>query len=135
MQYKKAQVSIEYLVIMGFVVFVLIGILGASFLYTGTIKDKIKMDQVIYFSNKVISTAETVFYSGSPSKSTIFGYLPEGVKEIEIKENSLILTVQTNHGIAKMAFSSNVPISGNITQFQGLRKIKIEAKENQVEIS
>lgn len=132
---KRAQVSIEYLIIVGFVVAVLIGIISLAFFYSGTIKDRIKMTQINNFANKIISTSESVFYAGEPSKATISVYLPENVKEIEIIENSLVLTFQASSGLNKISFSSQVPISGSININPGLKKIQAVAEETQVVIS
>ncbi len=132
---KKAQVSIEYLIIVGFVVAVLIGILAIAFFYSGTIKDRIKMTQINNFANKIISTSESVFYAGEPSRATISAYLPENVKEIEIIENSLVLTFQASSGLNKVSFLSQVPISGAIDSNPGLKKIRAVAEETQVVIS
>lgn len=131
---KKGQASIEYLIIVGFVVFVLIVTLGIAFFYSGSIKDRIRFMDLSGCASKIISSSESVFYAGNPSKTTISCYLPDNIKEINITENSLIFSIQTNSGISKTAFSSNVPISGNIPTFSGSRKIIIQAQENTVSI-
>jgi uncharacterized protein (UPF0333 family) len=132
---KKAQISVEYLVIIGFVTFVVIAVLGLAFFYSNSIKDKIRINQINNFANKIISTSETVFYAGSPSQATISVYLPENVQEIIIEDNNLLISVYTSSGTNKISFSSNVPISGNINVFSGLGKIKITAQESSAEIT
>lgn len=127
---KKAQIGIEYLIIMSFVVIIVMLILGIALFYSGSIKDRIKITQVNNCANEIISESESVFYSGQPSKSTVSCYLPDNVKLIEVIENSLIFTIQTNSGITRTGFSSNVPISGNIPAFFGLRKIQLKAEQN-----
>jgi uncharacterized protein (UPF0333 family) len=130
----KGQVSIEYLIIVGFVTVVLIGILGVAFIYSGAIKDQIKMSQVNNYANKIISASESVYYSGSPSKTTLMLYLPEGVKLINITNNSLYLSVETSTGLNEMSFSSNVPINGNLIADSGIRKIQVMADTDKVVI-
>lgn len=130
---KKGQISIEYLIIVGFVTFIVIGILGVALFYSGSISDKMIMTQVENFANKIISSSESVFYAGEPSKATITAFLPKGVDSIEIDESEdvLIITVQTNSGINKILFSSNVHIIENgdapLSSSQGLKKIEIAA--------
>jgi len=134
---KSGQVSIEYLIIVGFVTFVVIGILGIALFYSGTIQDRIVITQVENFANKLVSSAESVFYAGEPSKATITVYLPEGVKSIVIDEDedSIIIEVQTSSGVNKILFSSNVPISGTIDNNYGLKKIMVEAVGDEVVIN
>lgn len=135
MKRNKAQVSIEYLIIVGFVTFVVMVIIGIALFYSGTIKDKIKENQINNFANKIISTAESVYYSGAPSKATISCYIPNSVKNIKIEEYDLIIEFSSSSGINKIAFSSRVPISGTLSTSQGLKKIKIEAQSDKVIIS
>ena len=89
------------------------------------------------FANKIISTAESVFYAGEPSRATITAYLPENVKEIEINEgeDSLVISMQLDSGLTKRAFQSSVPISGTITITQGLKRLVIIAGETEVSIN
>lgn len=132
---SKSQASIEYLIIIGFVTFILIGILGIALYYSGSIKDRIQSMQIGDCAGKIVESAESVYYSGYPSRTTITCSLPENVKSIDILENSLIITYGTSSGISKTAFTSNVPISGNITQFSGTRKIRITAEQSSASIA
>ncbi len=132
---RKAQVSFEYIVIMGFVTFVIIGILGVSLIYSNSIKDRIKIIQINNFGNKIVSSAESVFYSGEPSKITIKAYLPENVISIEILENTLFISFHLNSGLTKIGFSSEVQMVGSLTSSSGLKNIKIEAEDENVVIS
>ena len=137
---RNAQVSMEYLIIMGFVTTMIIIILGIALTYTGSIQDNIKVTQVNNFANKVISSAESVFYYGEPSKSTISAYLPEGVKEIQIvneiteSENAMFITISTSTGLNKIGFSSEVPINGTLTISPGIKRIEISADDEKANI-
>ncbi len=118
-----------------FTIFVVIAVISIAFFYSGTIKGKIKETQINNFANKIISTAESVYYSGSPSKATISCYLPEGVREIIITNSELIIKFGTSSGENIIGFSSRVPISGTLSSSQGLKKIQIEAQADNVVIS
>ena len=134
---KRGQTSIEYLLMVGFITFIIIGILGIAFFYSSSIKDRIKIIQMNNFANKIISTSESVFYAGEPSKATITAHLPDGVESISINEaeDLLIISLQTSSGTTTNAFSSNVPISGSLTSSSGLKKIEIRAEANNIVIS
>jgi len=132
---KRGQVSVEYLVVVGFVTMVVIGILGVAIVFSGTIRDRIRITQIDNFANKVISVSESVFYAGEPSKATVFGELPEGVTDIEISENSLIVSVSTDTGQNKLMYVSKVPMQGSISPGGGTKKVSVVANEDYVEIS
>ena len=139
MIYKRlrthAQISMEYIIILGFVMFVIIGILGVAFFYSGSIKDRVKVTQIGNFANKIVSSAESVYYYGEPSKATISVYLPDGVKDITITENSIFITTQLSSGLEKSAFSSKVPIEGDITTTSGIKNIVVNAVGNKTMIN
>lgn len=135
MHKKRAQIGMEYLMIVGFLTFVLIGTLGIAFYNSNTIRDLIRSRQVDSMTNKIISSAESVFYAGEPSKITIVSYIAEGISEINIIDNTIFVTFQTSSGTNKVSFPSNVPISGNLSSISGLRRITLEAKTSTVEIN
>ena len=136
---KRAQSSMEFLILMGFLTFVIIGILGIGYFYSSTINDRIKSGQIESFANKITSTSETVFYAGKPSKATISVHLPESVEEIEFINNTIIITYHLTTGENKISFSSSVPISENpasqISSNSGIKNIVITANSTHSIIS
>ena len=130
---KKGQGSLEYLIIVGFVTFLVISVLLVAYIYTGTLKNKIKITQVDSFGNKVISTAETMFYSGEPSKTTLDIYLP-GVNSINITGNLIIIKYQTGATQTIRAYEGKVNMTGAINVSLGIKKLIFEAKSDHVDI-
>lgn len=128
----RGQISVEYLVVVGFIVFLIISVVAVAFFYTSGIKDRIRINQATDYANKIVSSAESVYYAGEPSKLTITAYLPVGVNEISVVENSIIISMTTNSGETTMAFSSNVPIDGNVSRGEGVKKIVVLAEEDRV---
>ena len=131
---KKGQVSFEYIILMGFVTFIITGILGLAFIYSNKAKDKVKVTQMQNCINKIISNAEAVFYAGYPSKTTIQCFMPYNIKNIYIYKNELYVNFTTSSGLNSVSFSSNVPINGTLSGFRGLKKIEIKAYPGNVTI-
>lgn len=129
---KNGQISTEYLIIVSFVIFLVIGIAGAGFYYTNQIRDTLKINQLDNFAKKIIHAAESVYYAGEPSRVTIIAYLPLGIKSFEIIENSFVFNISTNSGTSRIAFSSKVPIEGTISLTEGIKKIQLKALEDRV---
>jgi uncharacterized protein (UPF0333 family) len=132
---KKGQVSVEYLIIFGFVVFFIIILLGIALSYSSNIKDNMRFSQIEDYSTKITSSAESVFYSGAPSKATISAYLPEAVKKVEIIENRIVITLSSSSGTNKLSYGCNVPISGVLSNNSGVKKIELSANETSITIS
>jgi len=138
-EYKKGQSSVEFLILMGFLTFVIIGILAVGYSYSGTISDNIRSNQINNFANKIISTSETVFYAGEPSKATISVNIPDNVQDVEIVDNSVVVTYRLTSGENKVSFSSNVPIienlSAEISSGSGLKNLIVIANLTHAVIS
>ncbi len=132
---ERGQISTEYLILVGFITFIIIGVVSLAFLYSTNINEKIKIDQLQNFFNKVISTAETVYYSGEPAQLSITAYLPKGVSSIEIAEREIIVNVTTTYGEETTSFSSNVPLGGSLDPNEGVKKIIVEAQTSRALIS
>jgi len=127
---KKAQVGIEYMIIVGFVTLAIMSVLALAMIYSDKIKDRIRLNQVENFASQLINSAESVYFSGEPSKTTIWLYLPDGISELEILPNSIVITTHTSSGNNKREFDSKVPLSGELSTRSGIRKIILEAQES-----
>ena len=133
---KRGQISIEYLMITVFVVFLVISILGIALLYTASVNDELKFNQLERFAIKVISNAERVFFEGEPSQVTITAFLPSGVQSIYIDEEyTLVFNLSSGSGESIIGFSSDVPValvSPGISTSEGLKRLEIKATATNV---
>jgi hypothetical protein len=133
---NRGQVGTEYMIIVGFVTLAITTILVLSLFYSNQIKDKIKNNNIESFATQLVSSAETVFFSGEPSKTTIKLYLPEGVEAIDIYVDMVVVTSRTSGGSLNIrAFQSKVPLNGTLSNLEGLKKIVIEAKATHAQIN
>lgn len=132
---RRGQISIEYLVVVGFVAFLVIGVLGVAVFYSSQLKDGIKFYQLENYAEKIISGSESVFYAGQPSRVTITAYLPAGVQSVEIIDDYIVVSISTANGLAKSAYKSNVPISGTFSSNEGVKRLSIIALESGVSIN
>lgn len=134
-RHQKGQAGVEYMILVGFLTFAIMSVLVLAMLYSGQIRDKVKLNQVEIFATQLLNSAESVFFAGEPSKTTISLYLPEDVTEINITSNYLVISVHTSSGENRRAFKSNVPIEGEISIGEGIKKLTLEATENYLSIS
>ena len=132
---KKGQGAVEYLIIVGFVTFAVISVLLIAYIYAGGVRDKIKINQMEIFASNVIDSAESLFYSGEPSRATIVVYIPKGTTDITILGNEIILTMSTSSGTTIRAFTSTVPLEGTILSNEGAKTLTLIAQPNSVMIS
>lgn len=134
---KRGQISVEYLIVVGFVVAIVVGMLAIAFFYTNGIKDEIKINQIRDYAGNLVSTAETIFFAGEPSRTLIELYLPGGVQSIEILDDEVVITATTSSGTNIIGFPSDVPLdpSSSFSINEGVRRIQIIAGPGMVSFS
>lgn len=131
---KKAQVGMEYLIIVGFITFIIMSMLVMSYYYVSSSKKRINENQIEVFGNKIIDSAESIFYEGQPSQITITIYVPDNVKEISVKENAIFINSSSTAGVSKRAFIPNVKLdsSSEIPATEGTHNLLIKAESDRV---
>lgn len=134
-RYKTSQISMEYMMIIGFTTLVISIILIISSTYTTDVMESINLNQLDQTVKSIIESSESVYYFGEPSKTTIKGFIPEGVESILIGNKSIIFKVQTGSGLTDVGYKTTMPINGTILTSPGYHYISIEAKEGYVWIN
>ena len=132
---RSGQVGVEYMIIIGFVTIAIMSILVLAYFYSNEIKDRIRLNQVENFAAQLVSSAESDFFQGEPSKTTVRLYLPEGIEAVTLDQYNLIITTRTSSGQNIRAFSSDVILNGTISSGEGIKKLALEAKPTYVQIS
>lgn len=119
----------EFMAIIGFVTFIAITMLIISQFYQREVSTQVETNQVDHLARNIIDAAESVYYLGEPSKTTINANMPEHVEAVQINTNEITFTVKVSGGkTSDISYTSNVNLTGSIDPAPGLKKIIIEAK-------
>ncbi|MEK6917708.1 MAG: hypothetical protein AABW51_02060 [Nanoarchaeota archaeon] len=136
MKEKRGQVGTEYMIIVGFVTIAITSILVLSLFYSNQIKDRLRANNIETFAVQLIDSAETVFFSGEPSKSTVRLYLPENVINVNITQYEVTISSLSSGGTLNIrSFESKVPLSGVINGAEGTKDIILQATSTYVQIN
>ena len=131
----KSQISVEFMVVMAFV---LLMITPTILIFRSQIKsmnEQVNINQAYAIEKKIISSAEEMYYFGSPSKTTIKVYMPSGVKNIKITDNEIIFNVTTQYGTTEVVQATPVNLTGSISHISGLKYITIESTDTGANIT
>jgi len=131
----KAQVSMEYLVIVGFVAVIVIPMIIIFYTYAGRTQDQIISNQVQKIGLKIDDSAEAVYYLGEPSRTKVRAYFPKNINSVTIGNNEIVFSVNTKQGIDQIVLYSTVPVSGSIDFHSGYHNINIQSRGSYVEIT
>ncbi len=137
---KKAQSSLEYLLVLALTLGILVPTTYLFYNYSKQSGNDIKDSQITRLGKSIIDSAETVFYSGINSKTVLELNVPDNViSAVIIDGRELVFNMTSSLNLTEIVFFSNVNLTTdkkdcnyNICKIAGLgsvglKKVKIEA--------
>lgn len=132
---SKAQVSMEYLLVMGFVFLTLVPIVIIYAEESRSMTTQVQVNQLYKVSRKITEKSEEIYYLGSPSKAVVKFYMPDKVTNVTIANRTIIFTLMKESGATtQISQTSNVNMTGEIKTFGGIHNLEIKAYEGYVNI-
>ena len=128
----KAQVSVEYLILVGFIAAIIIPMIIIFNTHSIEMNENIISNQANHIAAKIVDSAESVYYLGEFSRITFTVHMPKKVSLIEIGNNEVVFYVKKMGGFDEVVKYSHVPINGSISSASGIYNIVIESKGDYV---
>lgn len=135
MRGDRAQLSVEYLIIIGFAFLITVPLTMLFLTESNSTSDTITVAQAEQLTRKIVSAAEAIGYSGEPSFTTLKVSMPKNVDSIIITERELAIRLKTSAGTSDVVEFSAVNMTGNISSVAGTHFIKIQAMKGFVNIT
>lgn len=132
---KHAQVSSEYLIIVGFVVGLTIPLLVVYFTFANDINDQITSSQIDQVTRAIVDASDTVYFLGEPSQTTLKVYIPPNVRGWSLGNKALLYKIRTSSGISDIVYVSSANLTGTLPNSSGTYRITVKATQNGVDIS
>ena len=124
----RGQVSMEYLLIVGFSLLLLIPIILLAYSQSATFTDDVTAAQIQKVGSEITQAVNTVYYAGQPTKKTIQVYFPKNINQINITDSSVVFTVQGQGGSYQYAAFAQSNMTGTIDTFSGIHIITVQAQ-------
>ncbi len=136
MRNKKAQVAIEYLIVVTIALLLLSPLIITSQKSISDLNREIANLKAFNALYKIKEASDIVYSQGPPSKMTIYVSLPLQTRDIFASNNMLIIELgpqdMITHILVNMDY--NVTVNGTPNP-RGMQKVTLEAKENYVNIT
>jgi len=132
---NKAQISMEYLIIVGFVAAITVPLIVIFNTHSSEMNEEITANQVDNIASKIVDAAESVYYLGESSKVTFRTYIPKKINAVSIGNNEVVFYINRMNGIDHVVKYCAVPINGSISAESGIHNIVIESKGDYVWVS
>jgi len=131
----KSQVSVEYMMVMGFAALMTVPLLLIYYAYSSDTNDSVAASQALQISRKIIDSAESVYYLGKPSQTTLKLNFPDRIESVSLANRELTFKIKTKEGITDIVQVSSVNMSGSLPATQGIHVITIKAEDGYVQIT
>ena len=119
----------------GFTLFLTIPLLLIYGTEKQSISNQVSFSQAKQIATKIADNAETVYYLGKPSQTTIRLYIPYNVKSIILNDYEVVVTLNMGGSILEAVAVSSVNMSGNVESAPGIHEILIIAEESYVNVT
>ena len=133
--YLKSQVSVEYMLVMGFAALMTLPLLLIYYTYSADSTEFVATSQAMQIARKVVDSSESVYFLGKPSQTTLKLYFPDGIKSTNLSSREVVLKVKIRNGIAEIVQVSSVNMSGNLPTTQGIHIVTLKAQDGYVQVS
>ncbi len=134
---KKAQVSMEYLAVIGISLFLIMPMVVIYFQQSTSLSDDIHSAQIHKIAQELIDASEEVYYLGAPSTKQLLIHLPQGIEAITLIDDTIFVDYRTGQGALTLSAYSNLALNltGTIPINKGTHRLNVRARTNDIQIS
>ncbi len=126
----------EYLFIMGFTVLLIAPLLIVYYDQTTRLGEESASAMVERAASQITEAADTIYYLGAPSMRTLTIDLPDNVRSVSIRGQSITFTVDSSHGVYEQSGWSVANLTGSFGVTKGPHVLVLTAlPDDRVNIS
>ena len=131
----KSQVSVEYMLIMGFAALMTVPLLLIYYTYSSDTSDSVAASQALQIARKIADASESVYYLGKPSQTMLKFSFPDNIHSTNLSNKEVVFKMKTKNGVTDIVQVSSVNMSGSLPTAQGIHIITIKAEDGYVQIT
>jgi hypothetical protein len=126
---NKAQVSLEYLSVIGISLLMIIPLLLLFAHQSVSYQDDVNIAHLETVAGELMKASEEVFYLGPPTQKQLRLYFPDRLESIVIEEQAIVFTLHYSGSTITYPVTSNLPLNlhGTIDSRGGLHIITVTA--------
>lgn len=131
----RGQVSIEYMLVLGFMFMMLVPLIV---LYANTQRDTSETlieGQARSVGVAIRDAAERVYYAGEPSQERVEVYFPDNVRAAVLLNSTIVFTITSSHNPYNLTIAGVAPLAGALKTHQGIHVVTVRAENGVVQVS
>ncbi len=133
---KDGQISVEYMMIIGFVTVITIPLIIIYYNFIQESDAEITSTQISQIARKIVDAAESVYYLGEPSQTTLRINIPNGIVSANLSSGKeVVFRVRSGIRESDIVQTTSVNISGSLPAKKGAYAVTIKAMPDYVNAS
>ena len=132
---KKSQSSFEMLVTFMIAITILVPTVIYVMVIQSDYADSYRISVSQNVVNKLGEAADSIFLQGTPAKLTLTLQFPDGIKEITVEDDIILITLTTKSGQTEIFRNTKETVTGTLPTTSGIYKIVVENQGDRVSIS
>lgn len=132
---KKGQVSMEYMIIMGFVTAIIVPLILVFNAHSNDITEEVISNQVNHIATRIVENVESIYYLGDSCQVTFSVNLPKNIENITISGREIVFYVKKHNGYDEVVKVAKIPMNGTLKSTPGIHDIIIVSMGDYVWLS
>jgi len=135
MQFLKAQSAVEYVVIVGIALIILIPLWLNVNTQMGIVRTELQSTYAQQAVAKIRGAADAVYVQGQPAQFTILVNFPDNVRNVTVSGNEISMRLTTSAGDTDAVAITLGPVTGNLSTSVGTHRVLVKAQGGMVNIT
>lgn len=133
--FRKAQVSMEYLIIFTIAFTMTLPLVIIYAKQTENVQADVTNAQIQKVANKITDYVNEVYFTGEPSQRTVTMTFPAGINSVELNGSLILFNITTTDLNYILVKETNANLTGEIKSFPGQHVLVFKAEQYYVNIT
>lgn len=127
---SRAQVSVEFLLVVGMMLLVLTPLWFSMFTSVRQEQEELRISQAKTALSRIVRAADLVYVQGAPASTTIVIYIPAGINSSSLADNETYYRLLFKDIYVDVVEPTRTKLTGQLPTAEGLKTVTIRAEVN-----
>lgn len=129
---NRGQAALEYMMIMGITLAILVPLFSLVTTYTNNSKVELRISSLDDSLNSVAESADMVYSQGYPAKITTRFHVPEGTVSTNVTDHHFTASISTGGGATDLFSKTSANLTGSLPSEKGNYRVSLKMTERGV---
>ncbi|MFH0961882.1 MAG: hypothetical protein V1820_04325 [archaeon] len=129
MSSRSAQISVEFLIVVGLVLLMLSPLWFSLYRSVADEQETLKISSAKIALSRIARASELVYIQGYPAETTVVVSFPSGIVNYSLGNNETVLRISFKGTFLDVVEPSKTNVTGSLPTAAGLHRVRIRAEE------